>query len=82
LDIEDTGADLGILEEHFVEITEAEKQDSVWDPLLDAQILRDERCALNRHLPPALRTRNRHYCMMTAVLSIVTTAQRWIATAA
>ncbi len=49
LDVEDARADLGVFEEHLVEIAEAEKQDRVGDLLFDAQVLRDERCVFDRH---------------------------------
>ena len=49
LDIEHARADFGVLEEHLVEIAEAEKQDRVGDALLDAEILRDEGCLPDCH---------------------------------
>ena len=49
LDVEHARADFGVLEEHLVEVAEAEKQYRVGNALLDAQVLRDEGCLLDCH---------------------------------
>ena len=43
LDIEHARADLGVLEQHLVEVAEAKEQDRVGHLLLDAQVLCDQR---------------------------------------
>src|SRR6516165_8537583 len=49
LDVEDARANFSILKEHLVKIAEPKKQDRVGHLLLDAEILGDKRCMLNRH---------------------------------
>ncbi len=43
LDIEHARADLGVLEQHLVEVAEAKEQDRVGHLLLDAEVLCNQR---------------------------------------